>query len=249
VVAPHERFRQWLTDAAWQVVDAKPLYTGPNPMRVHVRRGKVDHRLLIYAWRITSEGTGRVKAGRADLDYRIQTTRSHDSPLEVLPGHVTLGLGSDQDRDIFAAFDPWMKRYTGVSSSVHFHRRLLEIREDGPEVAFRAANVERFLMWAFARERRPLFRITPDRFERAGDIARIAVDPLRERDAMALRPHDSVILIQNRRVLEDSVWVVDQIDRADKTTRSGNYNRVMLHLLCRRIGVVNDARAFEWAER
>jgi len=43
-----------------------------QPRWVHVSS---THLLLVYPWRITSEGTRRVKAGRADLDYRIRGGR------------------------------------------------------------------------------------------------------------------------------------------------------------------------------
>lgn len=42
---------------------------------MEIRRGKATHLPLVYPWRITSEDTGRVKAGRADLDYRIRGGR------------------------------------------------------------------------------------------------------------------------------------------------------------------------------
>ena len=252
---PHEVFVEALTAAGWDVVRTEPAHQGPNPGIVEIRRDRTSHLLLVYAWRITSEGTGRVKAGRTDLDYRIQTTRSHGGPLEILPAHVTLGLGWDGDRAVFGAFDPWMKRYTGVSSSVHFTRALLdagaregwaeELREDGPEVAFSSPHVDRFLEWAFSWERRPLFKIEPERFDRNDQEALMVIDPLRDRQGYALRPGDSVVILTNGRIADPSIWAVTQINQVDKTTSSGNYNRVMLEFSCRRTGVINDVAALE----
>ena len=72
LASPHELFRHARSDAEREVLRAEPVCGGPG---MEIRRGKVTHLLLVYPWRITSEGTGRVKAGRADLDYRIRGGR------------------------------------------------------------------------------------------------------------------------------------------------------------------------------
>ena len=74
VASPHELFRHARSDAGREVLRAEPVCGGPNPT-MEIRRGKVTHLLLVYPWWITSEGTGRVQAGRADLDYRIRGGR------------------------------------------------------------------------------------------------------------------------------------------------------------------------------
>src|SRR6266511_2435615 len=96
--SPHDQLVQTLADAGWTVTDQARVGSGPNPTRLHIRRGRLQRRLLVYAWRITSEGKGRKKAGREDLDFRIQTTRSHEGPLLTPPGYVACGIGWDEDR-------------------------------------------------------------------------------------------------------------------------------------------------------
>jgi hypothetical protein len=255
MVSPHALFQSALADAGWQILTADEPHGGPNPTRLQTRRGKVQHRLLVYAWRITSEGTGRHKAGRMDLDYRIQTTRSHSGPIDVIPGHVTLGVGWDDERELFAAFDPWTKRFTGVSSSVHFHRSLLdsaatvewveEERDDGPEVAFVPSRIDQYLAWAFGEGPRPLFRVTPERFEADGDLATLLIDPIRERLAYGIRPRDSLVVVSNGQIADRSVWSVREIDPEERPTQSGNYNRVALRMTCRRIGVIKRKDVLE----
>jgi restriction-modification system family protein len=255
---PHSELRAALAAAGWSIMIHEPLHGSGNPERLRIRRGRVEHRLLAYAWRITSEGTGRTKAGRADLDYRIQTTRSHDGPLQTIAGHTSLGVGWDEERKVFAAFDPWMKRFTGRSSSVHFHRSLLdagsadawaeESREDGPEVAFAGEQVNRYLAWSFGPERRPLFRIEPETFHASGDSANLTLDPLRERTGYALRPGDTLAIMRGGRVDDASIWAVESIEQIDRPTQSGNYNRVTLSIGCRRVGVIREPTAIEGLE-
>jgi hypothetical protein len=256
VATPHQQFIAGLIASGWTILAVEPLVGARNPSKVHIRRGRVTHGLLVYAWRITPEGKGRAKAGRTDLDYRIQTTRSHDSPLQVIPGHVTLGIGWDDERQVFAAFDPWVKRFTGVSSSVHIHRALLdraagdqwaeERRDDGPEVAFQLAFIDRYLSWAFGDDRRPLFRLRPASFARTDGHATLVIDQSREHGASEVRPNDHVVVLDRAgRVMDLSVWSVEQIQDIDRQTASGQYHRVVLQFACRRIGVIRDAKGIE----
>ena len=73
----------------------------------------------------------------------------------------------------------------------------------------------------------------------------MVMDPLRDRQGYALRPGDSVVILANGRIADPSIWAVAQINQVDKTTSSGNYNRVMLEFSCRRTGVINDVAALE----
>ena len=255
-LSPHDRFVQALAGAGWTLLHRSPIGTGPNPTRVELRRGRLQRRLLVYAWRITLEGKGRRRAGRADLDYRVQTTRSHEGPLLVLPGFVGCGIGWDEERVIFAAFDPWVKRHTGASSSVHFPRALLDTAaasgweelerpENGPQVAFQPGQIDRFLSWAVGLQRRRLIILEPEQFEREDERASVVVDPWRERRASWLRPGDQLVLEEQGKLLDMNVWEIDAIGAQQRQTRSGQYNRTALRLLCHRYGIVRNS---EWVE-
>jgi hypothetical protein len=251
---PEERFLAALTDAGWKILSAQPLIGTGNPMVIQIIRAKVRHGLLLYTWRVTNEGKGRKKAGRQDTDFRVQTTRSHEGPLRAEPGHVTLGLGWDEERGVFAAFDPWIKRFTGTSSSVHFHRSLLdegartqwveEMREDGPETAFTPAMVDRYLGWAFGDAERPLFRFRPEEFTRTGESATLVVKTAL--DSLKARPGDScLVLASDGRVADKSVWRIGFIQDIERVTVSGNYHRVALQFSCTRLGVILNEPGIE----
>lgn len=111
----HALFRDALINAGWQIDQDPPLSAGggPNPSRLQIRRGRLERRLVIYAWNITSEGTGRRKAGRDNLDWRVQTTRSHEGDLLAPQGHLSVGLGWFEEGGVFAASDIWVKHTTG----------------------------------------------------------------------------------------------------------------------------------------
>jgi restriction-modification system family protein len=248
---PHDRFLAALSGANWTVVTSARLGTGPNPTRAEIRRGRLHRRLLVYAWRITPEGKGRTKAGRQDQDYRIQTTRSHQGPLLNLPGYLGCGIGWDDERDVFAAFDPWVKRNTGSSSSVHIPRALLdgaaksawselERPEHGPEAGFQPSEVNHFLSWATELGIRRLVQLDPTKFERDDELATVVVDPWAQHLAGWLRPGDRIVLVRSSKLVDDSVWTIDQIGAEARGTASGNYHRMLLRFRCVRYGVIRD---------
>jgi hypothetical protein len=89
LLAAHQRFRDALEAAGWQIMQYVRLSGNDkagNPSRLRVRRRRLQRQILAYTWRVQDEGTGRVKAGRADLDWRVETTRSHDGDLLAPPG-------------------------------------------------------------------------------------------------------------------------------------------------------------------
>lgn len=95
---------------AWTRLAVEPLSgrpSMPNPSRVDLVRGKQRLSLIAYAWKITGEGKGRT-----GTDYRIQTTRSHETDLLIEPPRLTLGFGVDPEREVIAVFDGWTKRWS-----------------------------------------------------------------------------------------------------------------------------------------
>jgi len=249
--SPHDLFVAALAESGWTVTERLPVGSGPNPSQVQVRRGRLQRRLLVYAWRITSEGKGRKKAGREDLDYRIQTTRSHEGPLLTPAGHVSCGIGWDDERDVFASFDPWVKRYTGKSSSVHFPRTLLDdaategwseldLPKYGPETSFRASEINRFLAWAVGLQRRRLVVLDPDEFHPAEERAEVIVDWWKEPLVSWLRPGDHLVLRRASELLDSSIWSIDGIEGEPQETPSGKYQRTLLRFRCTRYGVIRN---------
>lgn len=249
--SPHDLFAEAIADAGWTLTLRRPFGGGPNPTQFEIRRGRERRRLFVYAWRITLEGKGRRRAGRKDIDYRIQTTRTHDGPLMTPVGYVGCGIGWDEERDVFGAFDLWAKRETGRSSSVHFQRSLLDgaatagwaevDREDGPEAAFNPSFFDRFLSWAVALKRPELQLVTPETFNRLGNEAEIVVDPWIQKRANRLRPGDHIVAEGDSGLLDDSIWIVRSIEARQRATASARYNRPLFLFRCVRHGVIVNA--------
>ena len=250
--SPHDRFIEALVQAGWTVTDRAPVGSGPNPTVVDIRRGRLHRRLLIYAWRITSEGKGRKRKDREDLDYRIQTTRSHEGPLQTPTGYVACGIGWDEEREVFAAFDPWVKRNTGTSSSVHFTRALLDeaasagtARRDpadhGPQIVFRPNEINEFLGWVIGLQQRRMLVLDPKSFERDDETADVVVDPWDQPSANWLRPGDHLVAQHDGELLDKTVWSIESVEVLPQETQSARYNRPYLRFRCTRYGVIRDA--------
>lgn len=160
----HGRLLQDLSSVGWSVERAVRVsgQGSPNPTRVVLRRGRRRRHLLVYAWRVTTEGKGRERPGQP-LRGRVQTTRAHDGDLLFQPGHVTVGVGWEEQRGVWFAFDAWAKRHTGKSSSVYVEPSFLrqaerlgaaaEERSDCLELAFRPERVGALLPWLDALSR------------------------------------------------------------------------------------------------
>jgi len=247
VPGPHPLFVEALEQAGWLLVEQRQFFpTGPNPTVLVARRGRRTLRLLVYAWRITDEGQGRQKAGRSDRDYRVQTTRSHEGDLLALPGHLAAGLGWDSERELFAAFDPWIKRTTGSSSSVHITRDLLdraaadgwaeEERPDGPECAFRAAEVPRYLGWLMALHQPRYVQLRPDVFDVEPERCHAEVSQP-GKEALALRRGDHFAVVGRGGRDGQGVWQVEEVVTSRVRPDGGN-QRVQLAFDARLIGRV-----------
>ena len=117
----------------------------------------------VFAWRITHEGKGRI-----GKNLRIQATSfgKGNSPVQV--DQFVLGIGWSNDHSVFVAFDPWVKRNPGSSSSVHIKRALVEqAATDGvasggftwdPRFAFTHSHAAEHLAWARRLWTRPPYR-------------------------------------------------------------------------------------------
>lgn len=243
-----------ITALGWAIDLRQPVATsgGPNPTRVDLRHAQDTRRLLLYSWFVTHEGKGRAKN-----DFRIQTTRTHQGPLATEDGRVTVGVGWDRRREVFAAFDGWTKRQTGGSSSVHIKAALLEgAKIDGwavdlprwdTRVAFDRANAGRFLSWIgeMSGLREALLHPVeytvhdPDHADIVGDIW--AGQP-----TGWLRAGDRLIMIDKRGGLaDDTLWRIADLESQHVQTPSGRYNRTRIRFRCQRIGRVDDEAALE----
>jgi hypothetical protein len=249
--SPHTRFVEALEAASWTVVVQAPFIAngGPNPTRLFVRRGARTLRLLVYAWNITLEGVGRKKAGRDDLDYRVQTTRTHDGDLINEPGLIVVGLGWNEERCVFVAFDPWLKRTTGRSSSVHITRALLdraaaegwaeEDRDDGPECSFRATEVQRSLQWLFDLQEPRYGHIEPTSFVRDDSHCTVVVR-VPGRVALELRVGDHLTVEGHDDPLDPSVWEIAEVN-ANHIQGDTRYQRIELTFRGRLIGLLSKS--------
>lgn len=249
LTAPHDLFREALRSAGWRVDQAIAVGSGPNPSRVKIQKARISRWLLVYAWKITSEGSGRKKAGRQDLDFRVQTTRSHENDLLAPPGHLPVGIGWFEDLGVFAGFAVWVKRTTGKSSSVHFSRLLLEtaakdgwaeeMRADGPTCAWKPDEVERYLSWLVALNQSRVLAIDPVEHHVTDDILDLRVDPRPDWRRFALRVGDCLVLRRSNMLLDRSLWRITEVSTDRQTTESGS-NRPYLTLRCHRHGTVHD---------
>lgn len=251
----HERFIDALAAKGWIRLELRAIVAGsPNPSTLAIRRGHDVRRFLVYGWRITDEGKGRAKAGRTDRDFRIQTTRSDKGPLRVEAGYTSVGLGWDEEREVFAAFDVWTKRHTGWSSSVHMRRAMLdeavavgfaeEERDDGPEIAFRPVEVGRYLDWLVRVQQSRVALIAPVTLDLAdADHASIVANPTANPRATWLRVGDHIAIGRDRHIDSAALWRIDSVDVIDLTPPGGN-RRFNLRFGCTRHGVIVDRAAF-----
>lgn len=243
MAAAHVAFRDALTNADWEIVSDTPSGTA-HPYELIIRRGKVIRRLYVYAWNITGEGKGRSKD-----DFRIQTTRPNETDLGSPDGFLAVGLGWREDQRVFAAFDVWIKRTTGKSSSIHITRKLIdtaeqagwttELREDGPECAFRPEHVDDFLEWVT--ERHQLFdgsAYPPQPPTIEGDIATFVVER-RDWQAMSLRV-GSRVAIRNKhgQLYNNTLWKVTKIETVRGQTEGGN-NTAFVRMEVKRYGTIH----------
>jgi hypothetical protein len=242
-----------LDEFGWVIDLRQPAFQsgGHNPTRVDLRHAGDRRRLLLYSWFITGEGKGR-----SGNDYRIQTTRAHGGPLIMEPGRVTVGVGWDRQRQVFAAFDGWTKRETGGSSSVHITRAVLDAAAtdgwaaDGPRwdrrVAFPPTSAGRFLTWVGEMSaRREAVIPTIDFNLLDADTAHVVGDTWRD-GVQWLRVGDRLIAINAKGSLaNESLWRIEGLTSKAVATASGRYNRTHIHFQCRRVGTVRDPQVVE----
>jgi hypothetical protein len=236
--------------AGWTpVLREKVNDSSPNPTRADLARGKQRLPLLIYAWRVTGEGKGRV-----GTDYRIQTTRSHDGDLLMEPDRLTLGFGVDAEREVLAVFDGWTKRATGSSSSVHIQRSTLDAAqqagyaEDGhpwdSRAVTRLAEPDNLLDWVARQSRRRTAAVQPVEHSITGDTATVVADLWNAPTGSWLRPGDHLVLADaaGKKLLDTTLWSVDSVKV--KTVNPGErYPRRRATFTCRRAGRIRGKQA------
>lgn len=251
---PLARFLDALQAIGWVTAKQEAVAEsgGPNPTRLDLRHGQDQKRLLVYSWFITGEGKGRTKK-----DFRIQTTRTHNGPLASEPGRVTVGIGWDRRREVFAAFDGWTKRQTGGSSSVHFKADTLdravctgwavEAPRWDARAAFRPANAGEFLKWIGQMSGLREGLLDPlDYTIHDDDHAEIVGDIWGGRTTGWLRIGDRVVIIdKDGGMLNDTLWRIVSLDAQQVPTASGRYNRTRVTFSCIRIGRIKDEAALE----
>jgi len=236
--------------AGWTPLVQQSVHGGRsvNPTRVDLARGKQYLQLLVYAWKITSEGKGR-----SGDNYRIQTTRSHDGELMTEPPRLTLGFGVDDHRGVLAVFDGWTKRATGGSSSVHIKRETLDRAAevgyaDQPpawdsRAAVRVDAVDALLPWIARQRDRRLTAVHPLDHAVSGAAASITCDLWDASPAGWLRPKDQLLLADasGGRLVDGSLWEIR--DLAITITKPGRNPRRAVTFDCRRYGRVHASAA------
>lgn len=130
----HENFAAALRDSDLNVISVEPVSgnrRSPNPTAVTVQWGAKSLAIYhVFAWNITHEGKGR-----SGDNWRVQATSfgKGNSPVEVT--RATIGLGWHEATGVWIAFDPWVKRSPGTSSSVHITDALLHETKERGKVA------------------------------------------------------------------------------------------------------------------
>jgi restriction-modification system family protein len=244
---PLARLLEALTAAGYAVdlQQAVSASGGVNPTRVDLRHGPHVTKLLLYSWFVTLEGHGRGKD-----DFRIQTTRTHDGPLEHERGRISVGIGWRLEDDVFVAFDAWAKRYTGSSSSVHITRALVDdVRRHGeatggtrhdPRLGFDAAHAQRFVNWAHSLQTRKEAAIRPVQFERSDDgTARVLAKVHASQPTSWVRERDLLVLVDGARRPDDALWQIRALTPVTETT-PGNRPRRFIEFECRQVGTIRD---------
>lgn len=238
--------------AGWKALRQQSVHGGRsvNPTRVDLARGKQYLQLLVYAWKITGEGKGRVGS-----NYRIQTTRSHAGELITEAPRLTLGFGVDDARGVLAVFDGWTKRATGGSSSVHIKRETLDraaqlgYAEQRPpwdsRAAVRTTAVDLLLPWIERQRERRLTAVHPLEVAVDGARARITCDLWDAAPAAWLRRKDRLVLVDGTasQLVDESLWELD--DLAITVTKPGRNPRRAVTFDCRRYGRIDPTAAHD----
>ncbi|MGW5286058.1 hypothetical protein [Rhodococcus pyridinivorans] len=223
--------------------------SSPNPTRVDLVRGKQKLFLLIYAWKVTLEGKGRI-----GKNYRIQTTRSHSTDLLTEPNRLTIGFGIDTDRDVMAVFDGWTKRATGRSSSVHIERAMLEAAQRdgyaqaGPpwdsRAATRIVEPDNLLSWINKQREMRTAAVQPVEYLINEKSATVVVDLWSASPAAWLRQQDRLIIadFDNQTLLDTALWTVESVD-VSIVNPGERYPRRRATFKCRRAGRVRGNAA------
>jgi hypothetical protein len=206
----------------------------------------------VYSWFATHEGKGRKKD-----DYRIQATRTHLGPLATEDGRVTVGVGWDRQREVFAAFDGWTKRQTGKSTSVHIKAELLKrAQAEGwavgaprwdARVAFDAPSVGRFLTWIGEMSGLREALLKPVEYTiYDDDHADIVGDVWAGQPTGWLRVGDRIVMINAKgSMVHDGLWRITDMKTENVKTASDRYPRKHIRFSCRRAGRVQDPAALD----
>lgn len=113
-----ERLLDGLVACGFTLVESTELSSRPVELVLTDPDGVKS--LRVFCWNVTSGGHGR-----AEDEYRVQTTRPGDMPLHMA-GETTLVLGYDAERDIFVAWEGEKHPNPGSSSSLQVPLDLLE---------------------------------------------------------------------------------------------------------------------------
>ncbi|MET3937176.1 hypothetical protein [Arthrobacter sp. OAP107] len=234
------------SETGWSVAARESVSGGRsvNPSRVDLVRGKQRFPLLAYAWKITHEGKGRT-----GMNYRIQTTRSHEGDLLHEEGRQTVGFGVDADREVIAAFDGWTKRATGSSSSVHIDRATLDkAAADGFAVeephwdsraAARYSDVHLLLPWISDQQATRTAAVQPLEHAISDDQATVVADLWNSAPAAWLRQNDRLVLAnrEGNDLLDTAIWRITDL-KVKTVTKEGRNPRRNVTFTCRRYGRV-----------
>lgn len=237
------------SEAGWSVAARESVNGGRsvNPSRVDLVRGKQRFLLLAYAWKVSLEGKGR-----SGINYRIQTTRSHEDDLLCQDGRQTVGFGVDAEREVIAVFDGWTKRATGSSSSVHIKRATLdaaaadgfavqEPRWDG-RAAARYSEAQLLLPWISEQQAPRTAAVQPLKYGFSDDQAKATVvaDLWDAAPAAWLRRGDRLVLANRdgNDLLDTAIWQVTDL-KVETVTKEGRNPRRNVTFTCRRYGRVD----------
>ena len=249
----HEDFADALTKSGANVVSVNPKSgkrSAPNPTDVTVKIGRNLQTYTVFAWNITHEGKGR-----SGDNWRVQATSfgKKNSPVDI--GPLTVGLGWHETYGVWVAFDPWVKRSPGTSSSVHITDELLKTgaatgkiatthRDHlwDPRLAFTPTHADTIFEWMNklwtpkstdleVLHYRYVDETGQDVLNKTGTNVIVAeVDPTDSPAAAGVRENDRVAIYKDSVRANDYYWRVSQIHIEDMSYQTPNgRNRNKIH--------------------
>lgn len=228
----HERLAEAWSQRGLNVLSVTPASgkrSAPNPTEITIRHSpRAAATYKVFGWNITHEGKGRTGD-----NLRVQATSFGASNTPVQVDRSVVCVGWSDEYGVFVAFDAWVKRQPGTSSSVHIRRDLLvEAGQNGtargghswdPRLGFTPAKADEHLPWVANLWSRKTIPVRADLVIADGaDTIVVEVDPWRSQGGYGVRTDDRIAVYDSEGQNPDSyLWRVVKISTTEVTLPSG----------------------------